>query len=95
MTQDQSKLFQKFVSSIFYIGKGKQTRSYEHLYEAIKIRARPQMALLKISRKVKKILDIWNDSHGVISLHVFQNSLPVEAYCREAAMIESIGTSKW
>jgi hypothetical protein len=27
----------------------------------------------------------------VISIHVFQNSLPVEAYCREAAMIEAIG----
>ena len=51
-TQDQAKLFQKFVASIFYIGKGKQTRSYEHLYEAIKIRSRPQTALLKVTPNI-------------------------------------------
>ncbi|EFX76998.1 hypothetical protein DAPPUDRAFT_54711, partial [Daphnia pulex] len=85
-TQDQQKLFKRFVSSIFYIGKGKQTRPHEHLYEAIKLRSRPH-------NKVKRILDIWNDGYGVISIHVFQNSLPVEAFCREAAMIEAIGLS--
>lgn len=46
-TQDQQKLFKRFVSSIFYIGKGKQTRPHEHLYEAIKLRSRPQ-SLLKV-----------------------------------------------
>lgn len=44
---NQQKLFQRFVSSIFYIGKGKQTRPHEHLYEAIKLRSRPE-ALLKV-----------------------------------------------
>lgn len=91
-SQNQQKLFKRFVSSIFYIGKGKQTRPHEHLYEAIKLRSRPQ-SLLKVSKKVKRILDIWNDGYGVISIHVFQNSLPVEAFCREAAMIEAIGLS--
>ena len=46
-TQDQAKLFAKFVASIFYVGKGKPSRPYEHLYEAIKIRSRPQ-GLLKV-----------------------------------------------
>jgi len=41
-SQDQSRLFKRFVSSIFYIGKGKQTRPHEHLYEAVKLRNRPQ-----------------------------------------------------
>ncbi|KAI9562338.1 hypothetical protein GHT06_013303 [Daphnia sinensis] len=91
-SQNQQKLFKRFVSSIFYIGKGKQTRPHEHLYEAIKLRSRPQ-SFLKVSKKVKRILDIWNDGYGVISIHVFQNSLPVEAFCREAAMIEAIGLS--
>ena len=40
---------------------------------------------------MKRILDIWNDGYGIISIHVFQNSLPVEAFCREAAMIEAVG----
>lgn len=47
-SQDQRKLFQRFVSSIFYIGKGKQTRPHGHLYEAIKLRSRPQ-SLLKVA----------------------------------------------
>ena len=46
-SQDERKLFQRFVSSVFYIGKGKQTRPHEHLYEAIKLRSRPQ-TLLKV-----------------------------------------------
>ena len=40
---------------------------------------------------MKRIVDIWNDGYGIISIHVFQNSLPVEAFCREAAMIEAVG----
>ena len=80
-----------FVAAVFYVGKGKQTRPYEHLYEAVKIRARPATPHLKIGRKMAKILDIWADGHGVVSLHVFQNSLPVEAYCREAALIDAVG----
>jgi hypothetical protein len=41
-SQDQSLLFKRFISSIFYIGKGKQVRPHEHLYEATKLRNRPQ-----------------------------------------------------
>ena len=48
-TQDQEQLFKRFVDSIFYIGKGKQTRPHEHLYEAIKLWSRSQEFL-----KVKK-----------------------------------------
>lgn len=39
---DHKDLFRRFVSSIFYVGKGKQMRPHEHLYEAIKLRSRPQ-----------------------------------------------------
>lgn len=39
-SQDHSNLFKRFISSVFYIGKGKQTRPYEHLYDAIKLRSR-------------------------------------------------------
>ena len=40
---------------------------------------------------MKTILEIWEGGHGIISIHVFQNSVPVEAFCREAAMIEAVG----
>jgi len=91
-SQDQSTLFKRFISSVFYIGKGKQTRPYEHLYDAIKTRSRLH-PVTPFSGKIQRILDIWDDGQGVISIHVFQNSLPVEAYCREAAMIDAIGLS--
>lgn len=37
------------------------------------------------------ILDIWNSGGGVVCLHLFQNIIPVEAFTREAAMIEALG----
>ncbi|EFX60861.1 hypothetical protein DAPPUDRAFT_70389, partial [Daphnia pulex] len=90
-TLDQKKLFKRFLSSIFYIGKGKHTRPYEHLIEAkaIQLKSRLEGA----SKKVEKILDIWKNGDGVISIEVFKNSLPVVAFNREAAMIEAIGLS--
>ena len=48
-SQDQSLLFKRFISSIFYIGKGKQIRPHEHLYEAVKLRNRPQ-GFVKVRR---------------------------------------------
>lgn len=46
----------------------------------------------KLSSKVQHILQVWNCGHGVISLHCFQNVIPVEAYTREACMVDAIGT---
>jgi hypothetical protein len=42
---------------------------------------------------VQKILDIWSSSVGVVSLHCFQNVIPVEAYTREACMVDAVGMS--
>ena len=46
---------------------------------------------LQVSEKVGQILDIWQAGKGVVSLHIFQNVIPVEAYTREAAMVDAIG----
>ena len=43
------------------------------------------------SRKIKQIINIWKENCGVVSLHVFQNTIPCEAYTREASMIDSMG----
>ncbi|KAK3096430.1 hypothetical protein FSP39_000033 [Pinctada imbricata] len=80
--------FRTFVGAIFYIGKGKRARPYSHLYEAIKQMENPKD---KVSEKVQHILDIWEEGKGVVSLHIFQNVIPVEAYTREAAMVDAIG----
>ncbi|KAL2089772.1 hypothetical protein ACEWY4_014460 [Coilia grayii] len=82
--------FQTFVSAIFYVGKGKRSRPYSHLYEALEY-YRGDKTSKKLCSKVKHILAVWNAGHGVISLHCFQNVIPVEAYTREACMVDAIG----
>ncbi|RZF34916.1 hypothetical protein LSTR_LSTR011410 [Laodelphax striatellus] len=77
-----------FLSAIFYIGRGKRSRPYSHLYEALSTWNRTKYPS---SKKVLKILDIWKSGQGVICLHVFQNVIPVEAMTREAAMIDAMG----
>lgn len=51
-------------------------------------------SLQKLCPKVQHILQVWTAGQGVISLHCFQNVIPVEAYTREACMVEAIGEYK-
>jgi len=85
---EPSDVWLAFLSSIFYVGKGRRSRPYSHLYEAVGVWSGKSS---KYSAKVTRILDIWRDNEGVVCLHVFQSTIPVEAYTREAAMIEAIG----
>ncbi|KAL4708448.1 hypothetical protein ACJJTC_001164 [Scirpophaga incertulas] len=78
-----------FVNSIFYVGKGKRSRPYSHLYQAQTLWTSNFKSTQ--DKKVQKILDIWSDQVGVICLHVFQNVIPAEAYTNEAAMIDVLG----
>ncbi|KAL5004171.1 hypothetical protein ScPMuIL_017627 [Solemya velum] len=87
---DNLAVFSTFIEAIFYVGKGKRARPYAHLYEAIKFQKRQK----KPSCKVTKILDIWQDGLGVVSLHCFQSVIPVEAYTREACMVDALGLEK-
>lgn len=44
-----------------------------------------------MSKKIQRIIEIWDDNKGVVSLHCFQSVIPSEAYTREAAMMDAIG----
>ncbi|OAF66353.1 hypothetical protein A3Q56_05927 [Intoshia linei] len=86
--------FKSFINSIFYIGKGKQSRSYDHFRVARRINQEHNYEIKekeKLSPKVKKICEIWKANCGVISLHVFHHCIAVEAYTREACMIMCMG----
>ncbi|XP_053558906.1 ankyrin repeat and LEM domain-containing protein 1 [Bombina bombina] len=87
-TLSKNDCFRIFVNSVFYIGKGKRSRPYSHLYEAL---THFKSSTKQPCSKVQHILDIWNSSLGAISLHCFQNTIPVEAYTREACMVDAIG----
>ncbi|XP_071965057.1 uncharacterized protein [Antedon mediterranea] len=86
-----SETFETFLSAVFYIGKGKRGRPYAHFYEGLEQLRNPRM---KPSDKVQHIVDIWDCGLGVVSLHVFQGVIPVEAYTREACMVDSLSLAR-
>lgn len=79
-----------FLSSVFYVGKGKRSRPYAHLYDAVRYWNDDAPQVKCPSKKIERILDIWGSGSGVICLHVFLNTIPAEAYTREAAMIGAL-----
>ncbi|XP_070599294.1 ankyrin repeat and LEM domain-containing protein 1 isoform X1 [Erythrolamprus reginae] len=88
-----AEAFRVFVRAIFYVGKGTRSRPYCHLYEALTHHRQGQgtPTCRQVSSKVQHILDIWAGGQGVVSMHCFQNVVPVEAYTREACMVDAIG----
>ncbi|XP_074058319.1 ankyrin repeat and LEM domain-containing protein 1 [Macrotis lagotis] len=84
-----AECFQTFIHAIFYVGKGTRTRPYSHLSEALHHQQNRQK---QTCPKVQRILDIWGSGRGVVSLHCFQNVIAVEAYTREACLVDALGT---
>jgi ankyrin repeat and LEM domain-containing protein 1 len=82
-----------FLSSVFYVGKGLRSRPYAHLYKAVGFWSGRSSG--PRSANVERILNIWAGDEGVICLHLFHSTIPVEAYTREAAMIDAIGWSSF
>ncbi|KAL0609576.1 Ankyrin repeat and LEM domain-containing protein 1 [Plecturocebus cupreus] len=82
---------QTFVRAIFYVGKGTRSRPYIHLWEALGHHGRTRK---QACPKVRHILDIWASGCGVVSLHCFQHVVAVEAYTREACIVEALGIQK-
>ncbi|KAJ7308173.1 hypothetical protein JRQ81_008690 [Phrynocephalus forsythii] len=89
----QAECFRTFVSAVFYVGKGKRSRPYSHLYEALSHHHHHQGKgrEKEVPPKVRHILEVWAAGQGVVSMHCFQNVIPVEAYTREACMVDAIG----
>lgn len=50
-----------------------------------------KVAKYQESLKLDRIIEIWRANKGVICLPVFHNITPIEAYTREAAMIDCLG----
>nr|XP_026245896.1 ankyrin repeat and LEM domain-containing protein 1 isoform X2 [Urocitellus parryii] len=90
----RAECFQTFVRAIFYVGKGTRARPDAHLWEALGYRGRPRKQPARACPKVRQILDIWDSGRGVISLHCFQHVVAVEAYTREACLVDALGIQK-
>jgi len=80
-------LWRTFIASLFYIGKGTRSRPFHHLYEAAK-ECKPKKS---ISAKIARIQSIWSVGLGVVVVQMFHNTIAVEAFTREAAMIDAVG----
>ncbi|KAJ9591802.1 hypothetical protein L9F63_001619 [Diploptera punctata] len=88
-TLNHLEIWSVFLSAIFYVGKGKRSRPYSHLYQAFNVFK--SNTFCSPEKKVQYILDVWKSGMGVVCLHIYQNVIPVEAYTREAAMIDALG----
>jgi len=88
-SRSDQELWRTFVAAIFYVGKGSRSRPFEHLYEALKVKRDKKKS--KLSEKISKIHDIWAENKGIVVLQVFQNTIAVEAFTREAALIDAVG----
>uniref|UniRef100_A0A8C0SQN7 GIY-YIG domain-containing protein n=1 Tax=Canis lupus familiaris TaxID=9615 RepID=A0A8C0SQN7_CANLF len=84
----QAECLRAFVRAIFYVGKGTRARPDFHLREALRLHRRPGK---QACPKVHQILEIWASGRGVVSLHCFQHVIAVEAYTREACLVEALG----
>ncbi|XP_034938489.1 uncharacterized protein [Chelonus insularis] len=84
--------WKRFLEAIFYVGKGKATRPAAHLYDAFDIWTGKKQ-IDEPSEKIQRIISIWHEGRGVVCLHVFMNTMQEEAFTREAAMIDALGTN--
>ncbi|XP_006509724.1 ankyrin repeat and LEM domain-containing protein 1 isoform X1 [Mus musculus] len=83
-----AECLQCFVRAIFYVGKGTRARPDAHLWEAFGYHDQPRK---QVCPKVRRILDIWASGRGIISLHCFQHVVAMEAYTREACLLDALG----
>jgi hypothetical protein len=98
--------FRDFILAIFYAGKGKRSRPLCHFFDSVKHRLNPKGQVSNLnafltlifdsfqpSKKISRILNLWDNQTGVISLHLFNNIHSAEALIREGCIIEAIGRS--
>ncbi|XP_017866121.1 PREDICTED: ankyrin repeat and LEM domain-containing protein 1 [Drosophila arizonae] len=80
-----------FLRSIFYVGKGKATRPYVHLYQAHKLLRSGNPVVLAKDPKLALIVHLWQQNRGVVLLRSFSGISSSDAHTREAAMIDALG----
>uniref|UniRef100_A0A182REC8 ANK_REP_REGION domain-containing protein n=1 Tax=Anopheles funestus TaxID=62324 RepID=A0A182REC8_ANOFN len=97
------ELWKRFLSSVFYVGKGKSSRPYCHLYDAMKLYHHKKCRsaddcdrnvgdlMVAAETVVFRCSEEECVNKGVVCLHIFHNIMPAEAYTREAAIIDAFG----
>jgi hypothetical protein len=78
-----------FIKSIFYIGKGTNTRPNDHLKEALTNKKSQKIERINQILKTKKPNSEVN--FGIVIIQICHNSTNKQSLMREAAMIKAIG----
>ncbi|CAD6186458.1 unnamed protein product [Caenorhabditis auriculariae] len=81
--------FEKFVTSIFYVGKGTKLRPLQHLQDVKKKREINSPDLIT-NEKYKRIDEIWTRGDGVARHEIGHGISSDEALVREAALLDAI-----
>lgn len=87
--------FQTFISSIFYVGKGKRSRPYSHLYEALEYFKGEKSSKVQYSREASYLSTVWSNreaegSHyqGMVLWYGPGNSMGFFSWCISEALLE-------
>ncbi|KAF1763273.1 hypothetical protein GCK72_011539 [Caenorhabditis remanei] len=88
-TNIETVTFEKFVKSVFYVGKGTGGRPLDHFRDARKELEKPPNEQ-DLSEKYRRIGDIWKAGFGIPKHEIYHGASDHEAFVREACMIETI-----
>ncbi|EFO90724.1 CRE-LEM-3 protein [Caenorhabditis remanei] len=81
--------FERFVRSVFYVGKGSKNRPLAHFIDARNER-REQSNKLKTCEKLQTIDELWTLGFGIPRHEISHGVSDEEAFVREASIIEAI-----
>lgn len=80
---------------VFYVGKGQENRLYDHEAETrTALKKSTPYALMKMSCKHKRILEIWDDGKQVEYAIAFRTNSERDAYRMETRIIKQVGIEK-
>lgn len=86
--------YREFIASIFYVGKGQNTRMTDHCKEAARKIFGLRETTIKQSKPTRKhqtIAELWNEGRGPIIFCCIKGKTEAETLNREASMIDAIG----
>lgn len=84
-----------FIAAIFYIGKGKDERAFQHAKDTEKWLSNDKKVIDKTrNKKYLKIKEIWDSGNPMKVFLVTENIIDGEAFTREAAMINAMGLKR-
>ncbi|KAF1763263.1 hypothetical protein GCK72_011529 [Caenorhabditis remanei] len=81
--------FETFVKSVFYIGKGTNSRPLQHFIDARNAMDKATNDQ-NLNKKLQTIVDIWSSGHGIPKIQFSHGVSDKAALIKEACMIDAV-----